>query len=91
MHNQIQPTENRILFSLHGMGETESNIVLPEGSLRPLPYGKVLAVGPEVKGIVVGDLILFSPHADPICFSHVTPPVYMITEGTVFAKYFPKG
>lgn len=38
---------------------TEGGIILPETREEPQKYGRVISVGPDVKSISVGDIIVF--------------------------------
>ena len=40
--------------------ETDAGIVLPDQALKPLNHGDVLAVGPDVTTMKVGDHVLFN-------------------------------
>ncbi len=54
-------TGKRILVEQFKTKEiTEGGIALPSTSVQPLPYGPVKQVGPDVKGIKVGDVVLFT-------------------------------
>lgn len=56
----IQPAYNFLLVQLHDRQETD--LVLPDSIAPMLPYGLVRAIGPEVRGIVPGDKVLFQPN-----------------------------
>lgn len=54
-HMQIKPFRNRILVKPH---ENQSILRSEDGSLSE--YGEVLAIGPEVQEIKIGDKLGFS-------------------------------
>lgn len=62
-HNmQIVPTQNHMVIAMRDLHKSDAGLVLPEQSQQHLvPYGKVLAVGPDCKTIKVGDSVLFHP------------------------------
>lgn len=84
MNLQIQPTENRILVRLKDLNKTGLHI--PD-SAKVNPYAEVIAIGPDVNGINVGDKVLFLPSAQPIGLEQNDETVYVIPATTVFAKY----
>jgi co-chaperonin GroES (HSP10) len=83
----IQPLTNYLLCRLRDGNNTESGLHIPD-SVSLSPYGEVLAIGPEVKTIVGGDKILFSPHAIvPVQPDPTDSRIFLIAEPSVFAKY----
>jgi len=59
----LQPTKNRILLKRTDViKKTSGGLHIPEEAQKTLPEGEVLSVGPDVKGIKIGDIVSFSKH-----------------------------
>lgn len=59
----ILPTEKRLLVQKNdSQKETSFGFVYNDDGSYRCEEGEVIAVGPEVKGVVVGDRILFSKY-----------------------------
>lgn len=56
----IRPLKNRISVECFEPSETESGIYLPPSEHDTTRTGRVLNIGPDVRDIKAGDLILFS-------------------------------
>lgn len=83
---KIVPTGSRLLVRIHDAGlNPDSNIVVPEGYAQLLPYGEVLAIGPEVNEYEVGDKVIFLPDQG-IALPDNT---MIINKGVIFAEYQP--
>lgn len=80
----LVPTENRLLCIMCD-GRTDTNIVLPEGAEPVSPHGKVIAIGPDVKAIAVGDRVIFLPNV-AIGYKHEDQVVFFVNEGNILAK-----
>lgn len=80
----IQPTDNKVLFQL--VETYKSDIVLPDTATIQ-PHGEVVAVGPDVKGISVGDRVLFNPNALICAIDHGSETLHFLNEGTIIGKY----
>lgn len=60
---KLQPLSDRIVLEqLDNEAKTASGIILPDGAQEKPSEGKVLAVGPEVKEVKVGDRVLYSKY-----------------------------
>lgn len=61
---QIKPTNSNVFFTLHD-AKTSSLDPIDENHDRKFicPYGRVVAVGVEVPGIIPGARIIINPHA----------------------------
>ena len=61
---KILPIKNRVAFKkIEGKTITDWNFKLPEDKGKDACYmGKVIAIGPEVKTIKVGDTIIYYRH-----------------------------
>lgn len=83
---RIQPTLKNIACTVHSIQESE--IVLPQGVNPLVPYGLVVAVGPDVdpKKIIIGDKILFLMDS-AICVEDAGEKFFLINEDCAFAKY----
>ena len=59
-----QPLEDQMLVEPEMMPETSTGgIALPIQSREALPYGLVIAVGPRVENVRVGEVVAFLPFA----------------------------
>lgn len=60
----IKPLEDRVLIEPISQEEkTKSGIVLPDTADKEKPeQGRVVAVGPKVKGLKKGDIVLFTKY-----------------------------
>lgn len=67
MSAPLKPLEDRILAE-HEAAEqkTASGLYLPEGAKEKSIVAKVLAVGPEVKYLKVGDRVVYKQYADSL-------------------------
>ena len=60
MANSINPLGDRVVAQLEAAeAKTASGIILPENAKEKSKVAKVVAVGPAVKGIKVGDRIMY--------------------------------
>ena len=82
----IQPTANYFLCSVHEGKNLEAGLVLPE-NVELQPYAKVLAIGPDVKTLALGDLVLFHPSNAVFADTIDDQRIVIAPEGCVFAKY----
>ena len=85
----IIPTQSYLTISMHNVSDDESRIVLPDGASNPssVPYGIVLAVGPDVKTLVAGDKVLFLPGNLMAGFNQgEDSECFLIPEAAVFGK-----
>lgn len=58
----IQPTNSNVFFTLHD-AHIKGLYELPPDHRFLQPYGKIVAVDPEIKSIVVGDRVIVNLHA----------------------------
>jgi len=87
----IVPFFNNVLLRLRELGEASSIISLNPGQEYKMPYGEVLAVGPDCTGqLKKGDKALFfvsksiptpSPDGDS------TSPTFIVPEQFILGKY----
>ena len=61
----IKPLRDNLVVEAAGLEEkTKSGIVLPDTATKEKPeQGKVVSVGPKVKGVKKGDTVLFTQYA----------------------------
>ena len=64
----IRMTFNKVLLKHHEAKETTpGGIILPEArQLKDQPIADVVAVGPDVKGVVPGDTVYFGTYAGTV-------------------------
>jgi len=57
----INAIGNKVVIEELIKRQTKGGIIIPETAVKPTPqkYGKVLSFGSDVKGIKVGDIIVF--------------------------------
>lgn len=87
----IKPLQNYILCSIHE-GREISIIQLPDASNPMQPYAKVIAVGPAVSLVSLGDRVLFAPenaiYSDEYLDENkVRIRTVIVPEGCCFARY----
>lgn len=60
----IKPLDDRVLIEpMSNEQKTKSGIVLPDTADKEKPeQGKVIAIGPNVKGVKKGDIVLFTKY-----------------------------
>lgn len=63
---------------------TEGGIALPSTSVEALPYGPVQQVGPDVEGISVGDVVLFTD-IGPIPLGHIKEGCVLVEPEDILA------
>lgn len=82
---KLTPLQANILCSIHEGRETE--LVLPDSSDGLQPYAKIIAVGPKVTTLSIGDRVIFSP--SNVFYKEETDgeKLVMVSEAAVFGKY----
>lgn len=60
----IKPLDDRVLIEpISNEEKTKSGIVIPDTADKEKPeQGKVVAIGPNVKGVKKGDIVLFTKY-----------------------------
>lgn len=83
---KIQPTTSFILVAMRGL-KHQGKLVLPE-SVNLHPHGEVLAIGPDVKDVSIGDLVLFLAANMVMGFNENTPDqCFLMPASGVIGKY----
>lgn len=60
---RIQPLADRIVLEqLEQEEQTKSGIILPDGAQEKPKKAKVLAIGPDVKEVKVGDMVFYKSY-----------------------------
>lgn len=81
----LQPIKDRIIIKQVAAEEkTKGGILLPDEAKSKAPRGEVLAVGPLVKDIQVGDVVLMTDKWFQL-FKHETQEFIVINEPDVVA------
>ncbi len=60
---RFNPLNNRILVRRAKAADKVSGLIVPEAAKKKMNQGEALAVGPECKGVQVGDTILFGSYS----------------------------
>jgi co-chaperonin GroES (HSP10) len=83
---RLRPTANRLLVHLRpGAQETPGGLIIPPQAQQITQNADVLAIGPDVKHVAVGDLLLLDLHCGTqLCWKQNTP-VLMIKETDIQA------
>lgn len=56
----FKPTYNRVILQpVERPNKTKSGIILPDGDKSPCQHGLVVAQGPDVTRVEVGDIVMF--------------------------------
>ncbi len=86
---QLIPLADNILVELHEGRKLAAQLVLPEQSEHLEPYAKIVAVGPDVAKLAVGDLVLF--HPQNLLYTDNPPGkrIGLLPAAACFAKYIP--
>lgn len=86
MH-KIQPVASYILVRLH-LPNPDGGIVLPDTYEPDEPHGEVLAIGPSVTNVAVGDRIGYDP-TRAISIKHEDEKAWLVYESAVMFKLLP--
>jgi co-chaperonin GroES (HSP10) len=83
---KIQPLGKKLaVVKLKSDTQTETGIILTKG-VDSIDKAKIIAAGPEVKGVVVGETVLINWNkATASTIDNI--PVYMLTEDDVVAVF----
>lgn len=82
----LQPffPHGRYLYCQLKSSRENSTVIIPMNAETTAPYGEVLAIGPEVTTVKVGDKVIFAPGAIiPLPFGTEKDKIFLLAEGSV--------
>jgi len=87
MAQQVIPTGNRILIKQLAEKETygDTGIYIPDAQKVKENKGYIIAIGDEVEGVGIGDLIQYAQFADPVEMNHQGEKHLLIRKGDILA------
>lgn len=87
MAQQVIPTGNRILIKQLAEKETygDTGIYIPDAQKTKENKGYIIAIGDEVEGVGIGDLIQYAQFADPVEMNHEGEKHLLIRKGDILA------
>ena len=59
----IDAVKDKIVLEKLTRVKTKSGIILPTDTIDPQAYGRVMSIGPDVKGIDIGDILTYHVNA----------------------------
>lgn len=82
----IQPTYSNVLVEMHD-AKTTTDLILPQSAKAILPYGLVIACGPDCKIVKFGQKVLFNFGLGQPYGTHPNDKKLLINEGLIEAFY----
>ena len=85
--SSIRPVGDRILIKQHKPEETygSTGIYIPESSQEKQDKGTVVAVGDDVKGIFVGEVVLFNHLIQQVKVNHMDEDHILLKQQDIWA------
>ena len=85
--DKIRPVGDRLLIQQHKAKETygDTGIYIPDAQKVKENKGYIIAIGDEVEGVGIGDLIQYAQFADPVEMNHQGEKHLLIRKGDILA------
>lgn len=88
--SRFAPLADQVLLEVELESESRGGIILPaavqQRELGGLPVGRVLAIGPDVKRVTVGDFVL----ADPREAAKIDVLLWLVPDAKLLTRVTPK-